>query len=58
MGGVIASRYSRLNARQQACEKINKMFGLDVWCEYRDDFRELDEAIVPESDETEVLVDE
>lgn len=37
-GGVLASRYSRLVARQQACNKINKMFGLDVWCEYREDF--------------------
>lgn len=45
MGGVIASRYSRLNARQNACEKINKMFGLNVWCEYRDDYRELDEQL-------------
>ena len=42
MGGVIASRYSRLNARQQACEQINKLFGLNVSCEYRDDYRELD----------------
>ena len=45
MGGVIASRYSRLNARQNACEKINKMFGLNVWCEYRDDYHELDEEL-------------
>lgn len=45
MGGVIASRYSRLNARQNACEKINKMFGLNIWCEYRDDYRELDEEL-------------
>lgn len=45
MGGVIASRYSRLNARQNACAKINKMFGLNVWCEYRDDYRELDEEL-------------
>lgn len=45
MGGVIASRYSRLNARQNACEKINKMFGLNIWCEYRDDYRELDEEM-------------
>lgn len=45
MGGVIASRYSRLNARQNACEKINKIFGLNVWCEYRDDYRELDEEL-------------
>lgn len=40
-GGTIASRYSRLNARQEACEKINKMFGLDIWCEYRQDNSEL-----------------
>ena len=37
MGGTIASRYSRLNARQEACERINKMFGLNASCEYRDD---------------------
>lgn len=40
LGGVIASRYSRLNARQQACEQINNMFELNVECRYRDDFRE------------------
>ena len=53
MGGVIASRYSRLNARQNACEKINKMFGLNVWCEYRDDYRELDEELENVTDEDE-----
>lgn len=37
-GGTIASRYSRLNARQEACKQINDMFGLDVWCEYREEF--------------------
>ena len=36
-GGTIASRYSGLVMRQQACEKINKMFGLDIWCEFRED---------------------
>lgn len=36
-GGTMASRFSRLGMRQQACEQINNMFGLDVWCEYRDD---------------------
>ena len=36
-GGTIASRYSGLMMRQQACEKINKMFGLDLWCEFRED---------------------
>lgn len=45
LGGVIASRYSRLNARQEACKKINKMFGTDIWCEYREDYRELDEDL-------------
>lgn len=53
MGGVIASRYSRLNARQNACEKINRMFGLNVWCEYRDDYRELDELEDVTSDDEE-----
>ena len=37
-GGVVASRYSRLNARRQACEQINKMFGLNVRCDFREDF--------------------
>ena len=50
MGGVIASRYSRLNARQVACDKINKMFGLNVWCEYRDDYRELDDELANVTD--------
>lgn len=35
-GGTIASRYSRLEARRQACEQINRMFGLDIECNYRD----------------------
>lgn len=38
-GGVLASRYSRLNARQEACKAINKMFGLNMWCEYKEDLR-------------------
>lgn len=35
-GGTIASRLSALEARQQACDQINKMFGLDVSVEFRD----------------------
>ena len=50
MGGVIASRYSRLNARQNACEKINKMFGLNIWCEYRDDYRDIEEEAGEQTD--------
>ena len=37
MGGTVASRYTRLDMRQQACEKINKMFDLDIWVDYRED---------------------
>lgn len=37
-GGTIASRYSRLNARKQACKEINKMFDLNIDCVYREDF--------------------
>lgn len=36
-GGTIASRWSRLHARQMACEKINKMFGLDISVVFRGD---------------------
>ena len=44
-GGVVASRYSRLNARRKACEEINRMFKLDIWCDYREDYRQLDEML-------------
>ena len=37
LGGTYASRYSRLLARQEACEQINKMFGLNVSVSYRDE---------------------
>lgn len=37
MGSTVASRYSRLEARRQACEQINKMFNLEVSVDYRED---------------------
>lgn len=40
-GGTIASRYARLEARRQACDQINRMFGLDVECNYREDYRDI-----------------
>lgn len=43
-GGTIASRYSRLQSRREACKKINDMFGLDIWCDYREDFQEIEES--------------
>lgn len=45
-GGVIASRYARLNARRQACDEINKMFGLDISCDFREDYREADDEVM------------
>lgn len=37
-GGTIASRYCRLEPRREACKAINEMFGLDIWCDYREDY--------------------
>ena len=36
MGGVFASRLSRLNERQEACKKINAMFGLNISVEFNE----------------------
>lgn len=46
MGGTIASRYSRLEMRRQAAERINKMFGLDISVDFREDFREADDEVM------------
>lgn len=35
-GATQSSRYSKLHSRQQACEEINRMFGTDIWCEFRE----------------------
>lgn len=52
MGGVEAQKYTRLNARKEACKQINKMFGLNIDVEYRDTIKMLtdDELIEPEND--------
>ena len=42
-GGTVASRYSRLESRRQACKQINEMFGLDIWVDYREDFQNVEE---------------
>lgn len=44
-GGVIASRYSRLDSRKQACKKINEMFGLNIDVEYREDYQLYDDLV-------------
>lgn len=58
LGGTIASRYSRLFMRQQACEQINKMFGLNISVDYREDMQILDTYDVDKADlsnETDVV---
>lgn len=49
-GGVIANRYGRLEMRRKACEEINKMFGLNISVDYREDFRELGETMIDEGE--------
>lgn len=44
-GGTIASRYSRLEARREAVDKINRMFGTDISVDYREDFQIADNNI-------------
>lgn len=51
---IAAFRLSRLNARQQAAEQINRMFGLNISVEYRTEIIEeaysMLESIVPDND--------
>lgn len=45
MGGVVASRYSRLEERKKSADIINKMFNLDISVEYHED--NIDNALEP-----------
>lgn len=47
-GGTIASRYSRLQSRREAVSKINKMFGTNIEVNYREDFQQVDNDIIPD----------
>lgn len=47
-GGTIASRYSRLQSRREAVEKINEMFGTNIEVNYREDFQQVGENNNPE----------
>lgn len=56
LGATVASRYTKLNARQTACKKINKMFGLNVQVDFRQDAiltEEPSDEDTPEGGETE-----
>lgn len=55
MGGTIASRWSRLEARQKAADEINKMFGLDIEVNFREDFRETDDEFMIETSNNELV---
>lgn len=39
LGGVAAQRFCRLNARRKASEQINKMFGLDIQVDFREEVK-------------------
>lgn len=47
-GGTIASRYSRLESRREAVKKINKMFGTNIEVNYREDFQQVGNNILPD----------
>ena len=49
-GGTIASRYSRLEARREAVDKINRMFGTDISVDYREDLQITNENDTGESE--------
>lgn len=43
LGGTLANRYSRLEARQEAVKKINKMFGTNIEVGIKEEINELGE---------------
>lgn len=51
------ARENMLTSRQEACKEINRMFGLNIWCDYRDVSRETNDEEF-EEEETEVVEDE
>lgn len=46
-GGTVASRYSRLEMRRVAVNKINEMFGTNIEVNYREDFQQIDNELEP-----------
>lgn len=43
MGGTMANRFSFVEARKQACNMINSMFGTDIDVEFREDLNIIDD---------------
>lgn len=50
LGGVLLNREIRLSERQIACERINKMFGLNVSVEFNEKFSEDEETDIDTTD--------
>lgn len=59
-GGTISSRYSRLQSRREAVEKINTMFGTNIEVNYREDFMSIYEGqgVDTTEGESEVVLNE
>ena len=59
-GGTISSRYSRLQSRREAVEKINAMFGTNIEVNYREDFMSIHEGqgVDTTEGESEVVLNE
>lgn len=59
-GGTISSRYSRLQSRREAVEKINAMFGTNIEVNYREDFMNVYEGqgVDTTEGESEVVLNE
>lgn len=59
-GGTISSRYSRLQSRREAVEKINTMFGTNIEVNYREDFMNVYEGqgVDTTEGESEVVLNE
>lgn len=59
-GGTISSRYSRLQSRREAVEKINAMFGTNIEVNYREDFMSVYEGqgVDTTEGESEVMLNE
>ena len=47
-GGTVASRYSILQSRREAVEKINDMFELNIEVNYREDFQQVADDTLPD----------
>lgn len=43
MGSTVSSRYTRIEMRKKACKEINKMFGLNIDVNYREDIQVVDD---------------